>query len=239
MSIEGRLTLVKSVLGSLPLSLMAKNWELVGKWWWQFKLESDVLWLKLIKSIYGESGGLEGDGVGPRAGRSGLWRDIVKVGLDIDKIGVGRLGWLIKGDGVRGESWHWNFSEDDNFKVKDLTFVLDDIYLRVGNKTQDTLWNKLAPKKVNVFVWRVLHGRIPIRVELDKRGVELDSILCPCCDESLESCDHSLVMCNVAKSVWDKIFKWWKISPINVFSANDLFCCSGNVAVESYSRALW
>ncbi|GJW14213.1 hypothetical protein Tco_0018346 [Tanacetum coccineum] len=54
------------------------------------------------QKYYGESGGLEGDGVGPRAGRSGLWRDIVKIGLDIDKIGVGRLGWLIEGDDVRG-----------------------------------------------------------------------------------------------------------------------------------------
>ncbi|GJT13183.1 putative ribonuclease H protein [Tanacetum coccineum] len=75
--------------------------------------------------------------------------------------------------------------------------------------------------------------------ELDKRGIDLDSLLCPCCDDSVESCDHSLVTCNVAKSVWDKNFEWWKIGPVNVFSANDLFRFSGNVAVHSYSRALW
>ncbi|GJY92130.1 glutathione S-transferase T3-like protein [Tanacetum coccineum] len=137
------------------------------------------------------------------------------------------------------DSWRWNLIEDGNFKIKDLAFMVDDICLHVGNTTQETLWNKLAPKKVNVFIWRVLHGRIPVRVELDKRGIELDSILCPCCDDSVESCDHSLVTCNVAKGVWDKIFEWWKIGPINVFSANDLFRFSGNVDVESCLRALW
>ncbi|GJS08702.1 RNA-directed DNA polymerase, eukaryota, reverse transcriptase zinc-binding domain protein [Tanacetum coccineum] len=141
-------------------------------------------------------------------------------GGDHPFIGVRRLGWLIEGDGVRGygggngirDSWRWNLSEDKdgNFKVKDLAFMVDDFY-----------------------------RRIPVRVELDKRGIELYSLLCPCCDDNVESCDHSLVTCNVAKSVWDKVFEWWKIGPVNVFSANDLFRFSGNVVVQSYSRALW
>lgn len=99
------------------------------------------------------------------------------------------------------DSWRWILTEDDNFKVKDLALLVDDVCLRVQNTTQETLWNKLAPKKVNVFVWRVLHERTPVRVELDKRGIELDSILCPCCDDSVELCDQSLVMCNAAKSL--------------------------------------
>ncbi|GKD20615.1 RNA-directed DNA polymerase, eukaryota, reverse transcriptase zinc-binding domain protein [Tanacetum coccineum] len=127
-----------------------------------------------------------------------------------------------------GTRWNLTQDEDGNFKVKELAFMVDDVCLSVGNTTQ-----------VNVFVWRVLHGRILVCVKLDKIGIDLDSLLCPCCDDSVESCDHSLVTCNVAKSVWDKIFKWWKIGPVNVFSANDLFRFSGNVAVHSYSRALW
>ena len=63
------------------------------------------------------------------------------------------------------------------------------------------------PKKVNIFVWRVLQGRIPVREELDKRGIDLDSKLCPCCDSAAETCSHSLVMCNFAMSVWENIFK--------------------------------
>ncbi|GJU60508.1 reverse transcriptase domain, reverse transcriptase zinc-binding domain protein, partial [Tanacetum coccineum] len=220
-------------------SLRAKNWALVGKWWWRFKREGDALWVRLIKSIYGESGSLEFDGVGSRVGRSGLWCDIVKVGdirlrerfprlfqLDRRKetrvVDRGRWCegvWRWEWDWVReprgracgdvGEltgilqnviltlnckdSWRWNLTQDEdgNFKVKDLAFMVDDVCLSVGNTTQ-----------VNVFVWRVLHGRILVCVKLDKIGIDLDSLLCPCCDDSVESCDHSLVTCNVAKS-WE------------------------------------
>ena len=70
-------------------SLRAKNLALVGKWWSRFKIEGDALWVRVIKSRYGKSGGLDVDGVGSRVGRSGLWCDIVKVGLDIDKVGIG------------------------------------------------------------------------------------------------------------------------------------------------------
>ncbi|GJX21994.1 hypothetical protein Tco_0226439 [Tanacetum coccineum] len=31
-----------------------------------------------------------------------------------------------------------------------------------------TTWNNLVPRKVNVFVWRALNGRL-VRVELDKK----------------------------------------------------------------------
>ncbi|GJT65335.1 reverse transcriptase domain, reverse transcriptase zinc-binding domain protein [Tanacetum coccineum] len=178
--------------------------------------------VNLNKSILYDvgSGSLEADGVGSRVGRSGIWRDIVKVGVDIDKVVIDfsssfsktlvmRRGehffwedrWLIDGDGVRGFG---------------------------GTRGVETL-----------LKMKMVISRISVHVELDKRGTELDSLLCSCCDDSVELCDHNLVTCNVAKSVWDNIFEWWKISPVNVFLANDLFCLSGNVVVQSYSRVLW
>ncbi|GJZ87639.1 RNA-directed DNA polymerase, eukaryota, reverse transcriptase zinc-binding domain protein, partial [Tanacetum coccineum] len=62
--------------------------------------------------------------------------------------------------------------------------------------------------KVNIFVWRALKGRLPVREELDKRGIDLDSVLSPICTNAVESCAHSLVTCDLAMSVWDKIFRW-------------------------------
>ncbi|GKD74139.1 hypothetical protein Tco_1332421 [Tanacetum coccineum] len=71
MSFGRRLTLVKSVSGSLPL-------------------EGDALWVRIIKNIYGESGGL-GLGMEERlhTGGLGVWRDIVRVGEgDLDGLGL-------------------------------------------------------------------------------------------------------------------------------------------------------
>ncbi|GJR31005.1 hypothetical protein Tco_1107237, partial [Tanacetum coccineum] len=74
LSIGGRLTLTKMkkdarrrLDGKEFLSLFkkgglgtgnirAKNHALLGKWWWRFNSESDVLWCKFIKCLCGEDG---------------------------------------------------------------------------------------------------------------------------------------------------------------------------------------
>ena len=95
-------------------------------------------------------------------------------------------------------------NEDGEFTVKELTRLVDERILNVDYSGQDTLWNKWVPKKVNIFIWRALRGRLPVREELDKRGIDLDSILCPCCDNVVESCNHCLVLCDLAMKVWEK-----------------------------------
>ncbi|GKB69914.1 putative RNA-directed DNA polymerase [Tanacetum coccineum] len=232
-------------------SLRAKNWALVGKWWWRFRLESGAYWVRVIKSIYGINGGLDENGVLRELGGSGVWRDIVKVSIGFSKK-VGNVGdtsfwkdgWIgnvrlcdkfprlchldrckearviDRGEWSEGvwrwemdwereprgracgdlavlmdllhsvnrtcdcrDSWQWNRAEDGKFKVKDLSHMVDDLSLQVIGSSQEMVWNKLVPKKVNIFIWRALNGRIPVRVELDKRGVDLDSVLCPCCGD--------------------------------------------------------
>ena len=101
------------------------------------------------------------------------------------------------------------------------------------------LWNKLVPKKVNIFVWRALKGRLPVRKELDKSGIDLDSLLCPSCNNAVESCAHCLVTCDLAMSVWDKIFSWWKMGRVNAFSIDDFFSSIGNVNVPNSISRVW
>ena len=102
-----------------------------------------------------------------------------------------------------------------------------------------TLWNNWVPKKVNIFIWRALKGRLPVREELDKRGIDLDSLLCPCCNSVVESCNHSLVLCNFAMSVWERVFSWWNIGSVNVFSIEELFSSWGNVVIPNSVSRLW
>nr|GEU61206.1 RNA-directed DNA polymerase, eukaryota, reverse transcriptase zinc-binding domain protein [Tanacetum cinerariifolium] len=46
--------------------------------------------------------------------------------------------------------------------------------------------------KVNGFAWRARHDRLPTRLNLSRRGVVLDSILCPLCDADVEDVHHVL-----------------------------------------------
>ena len=95
----------------------------------------------------------------------------------------------------------WALQMNGEFTVRELTKMVEEKTLGVGSGVEATIWNKWVPKKVNIFVWRALKGRLLVREELDKRGIDLDSLLCPSCGDVVELCSHCLVMCNFAMSI--------------------------------------
>ncbi|XP_076937070.1 uncharacterized protein LOC143604495 [Bidens hawaiensis] len=62
-------------------------------------------------------------------------------------------------------------------------------------------WNNFVPKKVGILAWRAEMERIPVLFSLAKRGVAVESIVCPVCEEELESAEHMLVSCEFAQSI--------------------------------------
>ncbi|GKD29010.1 RNA-directed DNA polymerase, eukaryota, reverse transcriptase zinc-binding domain protein, partial [Tanacetum coccineum] len=145
-------------------------------------------------------------------------------------IGVRRVGWRRKvngsimcgvgnGSGLGtlegGDRWRWTLQESGDFMARDLTRLIEEKIINADN------------------------GRLLIHEELDRRGIDLDSTLCPSCGDVVESCSHCLVMCNFARSVWEKIFCWWKIGNVNAFSIRELFSLNGNANVPSLSSKMW
>ncbi|EOY30384.1 Uncharacterized protein TCM_037613 [Theobroma cacao] len=64
------------------------------------------------------------------------------------------------------------------------------------------VWAQLALLKVEVFVWQMLLGKIGVKEELVKRGIQLNSsLLCILCNLGMETCNHLFVEC----------MKTWKI----------------------------
>ncbi|GJR95889.1 transposon TX1, partial [Tanacetum coccineum] len=66
------------------------------------------------------------------------------------------------------DRWRCTLQDDGGFTVKALSKIVEEKILRVENGAQETLWNKWVPKKVSIFIWRALEGRLPVRKELDK-----------------------------------------------------------------------
>ncbi|GKB54349.1 reverse transcriptase domain, reverse transcriptase zinc-binding domain protein, partial [Tanacetum coccineum] len=137
------------------------------------------------------------------------------------------------------DNWRWSLGEDGNFAVKDLSRMVEEKILHADSGGQETIWNNLVPKKVNIFVWRALKGRLPVRDELDRKGIDLDSVLCPSCNNGVETCAHCLTTCGLAMSVWDSIFKWWKVGDVNVYSIDEFFSPKGNVNVPTFLSRVW
>ncbi|XP_071705185.1 uncharacterized protein [Rutidosis leptorrhynchoides] len=64
-------------------------------------------------------------------------------------------------------------------------------------------------KRLGFFVWRALRRRLPMLLELDKRGIDLHSVGCLLCNDDIESVDHSLSTCKDVLEAWCKMFDWW------------------------------
>ncbi|GJS50291.1 reverse transcriptase domain, reverse transcriptase zinc-binding domain protein [Tanacetum coccineum] len=255
-------------------SLRAKNLALLGKWWWRFRREGGSLWVKMIESIHGTSGGLGEVRAlyGRRIGR-GVWSDIVRIGEEIDGMGiefsssyVGELGdgrdirfWLDKWvdnqrlydrfhrlyhldqrkEGSVLDNGSWSLGEDGEFTVKELARLVEEKILHMDSGGHETLWNKLVPKKANIFVWRALKGRLLVCVELDRRGIDLDSVLCPSCNDIVETCAHCLVTCDLVMNIWERVFSWWKVGCVNAFSIDEFFSSNGGINMTNYISRVW
>ncbi|XP_071712769.1 uncharacterized protein [Rutidosis leptorrhynchoides] len=99
--------------------------------------------------------------------------------------------------------------------------------------------NNLIPSKLGIFIWRAKLKRLPVLIELEKRGIDLNSVRFPTCDDGIESIDHSLVLCKHAFEVWDRVCKWWNLDTVNIFSVDDLFCGKHPKIKSSWSLKLW
>ncbi|XP_071687230.1 uncharacterized protein [Rutidosis leptorrhynchoides] len=137
------------------------------------------------------------------------------------------------------DAWMWSMSSDGMFKVKILASIIDQHILPSSSSQQSTLSNSLVPKKVKIFVWRALLRRLPVRTELDKRGIDLDSVLCQVCDDVVKTVDHSTIFFNQALEIWGQVFKWWDKWSFSTFSVRELFEFNGSSSMLSFGKKVW
>ncbi|KAJ0508307.1 putative reverse transcriptase zinc-binding domain-containing protein [Helianthus annuus] len=77
-------------------------------------------------------------------------------------------------------------------------------------------------KKVNILCWRLTLDRLPTRMALVRRGINISSSVCPLCCEVDESIDHLFSSCFVSSTVWQNISAWCGLSPALLFSTDDV-----------------
>lgn len=139
----------------------------------------------------------------------------------------------------RRDRWQWSGNEDGDFKVHILAKLVDIACLNGAVPNDETIWNSIVPGKVNIFVWRTLKGRLPVREELDKRGIDLHSLLCPRCNDDIEMVDHMIALCKWSFDIWEKIFEWWNLGNVNAFTSKDILIHNGNSGMSDKCKVVW
>ncbi|GJX17003.1 RNA-directed DNA polymerase, eukaryota [Tanacetum coccineum] len=98
-----------------------------------------------------------------------------------------------------GDRWVCDLVSDGNFRVKEIRNYIDDLFL--PHQAAQTRWIKYIPIKVNIFAWRARQDCLPTRVNLIRRGITIESSLCPVCSVCEEDVCHIFFRCDLAQLV--------------------------------------
>ncbi|GKA77741.1 RNA-directed DNA polymerase, eukaryota [Tanacetum coccineum] len=240
LSIGGRLTLLKSVLGASPIYNMSifkvptgvlKVMESIRSPFFNgaTKSEKKVTWVAGIKVLLQKNIGLESRvfcslnrallsmvlafcddsysrfrcWIGDRSQRVKFPRLFV---LDLNK----EASVAVKLSAPIDISFPLLFCYG-NFRVKEIRNYIDDLFL--PHQAAQTRWIKYIPIKVNIFAWRARQDCLPTRVNLIRRGITIESSLCPVCSVCEEDVCHIFFRCDLAQLVLRRICRWWGLDP--------------------------
>ncbi|GJZ11749.1 RNA-directed DNA polymerase, eukaryota [Tanacetum coccineum] len=134
------------------------------------------------------------------------------------------------------DRWFWSLVGTGEFSVKSVRNLVDDTLLHLDSSP--TRWIKMIPIKVNVFVWRVRMDKLPTRLNLSLRGVDIPSILCPVCDVVVESTSHILFSCPLARDVLCKVMTWWDLDTPNILSYEEWLCWFSNLHIHKQAKII-
>ncbi|GJU07871.1 RNA-directed DNA polymerase, eukaryota [Tanacetum coccineum] len=105
------------------------------------------------------------------------------------------------------DRWVWLLDPSGEYSVSSARTYIDDLLLpTVGSPTR---WAKVVPIKINIFAWKVCLDKLPTRLNLSLRGIDIPSIVCPNCSLAGESCSHLFFSCSMARLLWRKVARWW------------------------------
>ncbi|GJX87694.1 RNA-directed DNA polymerase, eukaryota, reverse transcriptase zinc-binding domain protein, partial [Tanacetum coccineum] len=102
-------------------------------------------------------------------------------------------------------TWDWRRPVNGGRALADLNNLLMDIGSLNVEVDRDCVVSSLSTDgsySVNIFMWRMLLDRLPHRLNLSSRGLDIDSILCPVCFEHVESNSHAFFSCSAASNIW-------------------------------------
>ncbi|XP_071732110.1 uncharacterized protein [Rutidosis leptorrhynchoides] len=109
----------------------------------------------------------------------------------------------------QNDSWSFSLDMDGVYTVNEGRRLIDAALLPTSESP--ARWLNTIPQKVNIFLWRVALDNLPTRLNFSKRELKIQQISCPSCNYGIESLDHALFGCLIAKHVWSGIQLWTNV----------------------------
>ncbi|GJW46425.1 RNA-directed DNA polymerase, eukaryota [Tanacetum coccineum] len=85
---------------------------------------------------------------------------------------------------------------------------------------EPTNWCNIIPIKINVMARRLSLDKLPTCLNLDARGIDVPTMLCPICGEHSENISHLFFSCSFVSQVYVLIARWWDLDVPRLNSYN-------------------
>ncbi|GJT89558.1 RNA-directed DNA polymerase, eukaryota, partial [Tanacetum coccineum] len=112
-----------------------------------------------------------------------------------------------------------NVGATSEFFVKYVRQLIDDLILL--KEEVATRWVKVISIKINVFAWRVRLDKLPTRLNLSLKGIDVLTIVYPLCYASVEFGSRIFFSCPMARQLWRKLMRWCQLEDIDLASYDD------------------
>nr|GEV48045.1 RNA-directed DNA polymerase, eukaryota, reverse transcriptase zinc-binding domain protein [Tanacetum cinerariifolium] len=169
-------------------SLKAFNLALLQKWHWRLPSSPNNMWVNIIKALHGREGGLNNQ----VCSFNGTWSRIIGTLNFLHSKGIIPLNsFCFKvGCGTRVRFWK-------DIWIGDLPFHTR--YNRLYRLDQD---------KDCLIIDRIVNDRLPHRLNLSSRGLDIPTIYCSSCNGIVKYVDHVFFECDLVKEIWCLVRKW-------------------------------
>nr|GFB06432.1 RNA-directed DNA polymerase, eukaryota, reverse transcriptase zinc-binding domain protein [Tanacetum cinerariifolium] len=118
------------------------------------------------------------------------------------------------------DRWSGILNGHGDFSVKSAREETDKHLLVTSSSS--TRWSKLLPIKLNVFAWRMFLDKLPTRINLSNRGLDVLCVLCLNCENAVKSRNHLFLGCSMALDLFRLLDRLWNIDIIDLIDPS--FC---------------
>ncbi|GKA73932.1 RNA-directed DNA polymerase, eukaryota [Tanacetum coccineum] len=113
------------------------------------------------------------------------------------------------------DRWNWNLESTGIFSVASARRRIDEICL--PNIGEETRWVKCVPIKINEFLsWKNQDRKLTYPFNISRRGIDIQDMSCPICDNAIESTDHLFFRCGLVRDIANKILSLWNLDHANL-----------------------
>ncbi|KAL2934672.1 hypothetical protein RDABS01_017791 [Bienertia sinuspersici] len=100
----------------------------------------------------------------------------------------------------------WNLTATGTLSSKSVYYLLttsnpDQVDSRPSSSIWKFLWRSAIPPKWKVFIWRILWNALPVKSNLNKRGIGVNN-MCLLCGDSVETNEHLFRDCSFVDKLW-------------------------------------